>query len=196
MKILINLEEIIELDITVEQYYLLALIYFKRFDLLIKYTTKYGEFKFSDIEMLRERGLISYIEFKGDLSSITVTEKGRVFIHSMEVKNVEIAEREGGLLFQQLLDAYPKRTSNGRVLQAGYKTNRDKWMKIYFKNLKLSNTTHDQVLSAIKKETTTRTINKSVDFWSMLPTYINQGLWDAYVGVEEKKIEIYGSDFK
>jgi len=75
MKIVIDLDEIILNDITLEQYYLLTLIHFKRLDLLVQYTDKYGEFKVSDIELLKSRELVDFVEFKEDITSVSITEK-------------------------------------------------------------------------------------------------------------------------
>jgi len=82
MKIVIDLDEIILNDITLEQYYLLTLIHFKRLDLLVQYTDKYGEFKVSDIELLKSRELVDFVEFKEDITSVSITEKGKSIIHS------------------------------------------------------------------------------------------------------------------
>lgn len=93
MKIVIDLDEIIILDITLEQYYLLTLIHFKRLDLLVQYTDKYGEFKVSDVELLKSRELVDFVEFKGDITSVNITEKGKSIIHSFqEVENVKEAD--------------------------------------------------------------------------------------------------------
>lgn len=90
MKIVIDLDEIVLLDITLEQYYLLTLIHFKRLDLLVQYTDKYGNFKTSDIELLKCRELVDFVEFKGDITSVSITEKGKSIIHSFqEVENVK-----------------------------------------------------------------------------------------------------------
>lgn len=84
MKIVIDLNEIILNDITLEQYYLLTLIHFKRLDPLIQYTDKYGNFKTSDIELLKCRELVDFVEFKGDITSVSITEKGSSIIHKYE----------------------------------------------------------------------------------------------------------------
>jgi len=89
MKIIIDLDEITLNDITLEQYYLLNLIYFKRLDLLVQYTDKYGEFSVSDVETLKRRELVDFQEFKGDISSVKVTEKGKSIIHSFEENKKE-----------------------------------------------------------------------------------------------------------
>lgn len=90
MKIVIDLDEIILNDITLEQYYLLTLIHFKRLELLVQYTDKYGEFKVSCVELLKRKELIDFIEFKGDITSVSITEKGKSIIHSFqEVENVK-----------------------------------------------------------------------------------------------------------
>ena len=84
MKIVIDLDEIILNDITLEQYYLLTLIHFKRLDLLVQYTDKYGEFKVSCVELLKRKELIDFVEFKGDITSVSITEKGSSIIHKYE----------------------------------------------------------------------------------------------------------------
>lgn len=84
MKIVIDLDEIILNDITLEQYYLLTLIHFKRLDLLVQYTDKYENFKTSDIELLKCRELVDFVEFKGDITSVSITEKGSSIIHKYE----------------------------------------------------------------------------------------------------------------
>jgi hypothetical protein len=89
MKIIIDLDEIVLLDITLEQYYLLNLIHFKRLDLLVQYTDKYGEFSVSDVETLKRRELVDFEEFKGDISSVKVTEKGSSIIYSFKKENTE-----------------------------------------------------------------------------------------------------------
>ena len=93
MKIVIDLDEIVLNDITLEQYYLLNLIHFKRLDLLIQYTDKYGEFSTADIEWLKFKDLVHFQEFKGDITSLSITEKGKSIIHSFqEVENVKEAD--------------------------------------------------------------------------------------------------------
>ncbi len=93
MKIVIDLDEIILNDITLEQYYLLTLIHFKKLDLLVQYTDKYGEFKVSCVELLKRKELIEFVEFKGDITSVSITEKGKSIIHSFqEVENVKEAD--------------------------------------------------------------------------------------------------------
>jgi hypothetical protein len=89
MKIIIDLDEIILNDITLEQYYLLNLINFKRLDLLVQYTDKYGEFSTSDIEWLKFKDLVTFQEFKGDITSLLITEKGKSIIHSFEESKKE-----------------------------------------------------------------------------------------------------------
>jgi len=93
MKIIIDLDEIVLLDITLEQYYLLTLIHFKRLDLLVQYTDKFGEFSSSHIKWLKFKDLVDYLEFGGDITSLSITEKGKSVIHSFqEVENVKEAD--------------------------------------------------------------------------------------------------------
>jgi hypothetical protein len=211
MKILIDLDEVIELGITFEQYYLLSLLYFKRLDLLVQYTDHYGEFEVSDVETLKRKELVDFKEFKGDISSVSITEKGKTFVHELDkgvmfhdiplsnplltkLKSIPIISDEE---FEELCNTYPKKTGDGmRRLQANINAiSKDKHIKTYSKSLQTTKCTHKQVLEAIKQEKLYR-VGNNANFWSMLSTYINQGLWMGYIGKEEKPKEIYGSTFK
>lgn len=207
MKILVDLDEVIELGVTFEQYYLLSLLYFKRLDLLIQYTDHYGEFEVSDVETLKRKELVDFKEFKGDISSVSITDKGRTFVHELDHvskdvmlikhKTVQLTTLVSDEEFEELCNTYPKKTGDGmRRLQANINAiSKEKHIKTYGKSLQTTKCTHKQVLEAIKQEKLYR-VGNNANFWSMLSTYINQGLWMGYVGKEEKPKEIYGSNFK
>ena len=207
MKILVDLDEVIELGVTFEQYYLLSLLYFKRLDLLIQYTDHYGEFKVSDVETLKRKELVDFKEFKGDISSVTITEKGVRHVHELEkgvvkldipkAKAVQIENLVSDEEFEELCNTYPKKTGDGmRRLQANINAiSKEKHIKTYSKSLQTTKCTHKQVLEAIRQEKVCR-VGNNANFWNMLSTYINQGLWMGYVGKEEKPKNLYGSEFK
>ena len=207
MKILVDLDEVIELGVTFEQYYLLSLLYFKRLDLLIQYTDHYGEFKVSDVETLKRKELVDFKEFKGDISSVTITEKGVQHVHELEkgVVKLDIPKAKAAQIenlisdeeFEELCNTYPKKTGDGmRRLQANINAiSKEKHIKTYSKSLQTTKCNHKQVLEAIRQEKLYR-VGNNANFWSMLSTYINQGLWMGYIGKEEKPKEIYGSTFK
>lgn len=187
MKIIIDLDELIGLDITIEQYYFLSLLYFNRLDLLIQYTNKYGEFSIQDIETLKQKAFINYSEFKGDITALKVTDKGKAFMHSLEVVNHEEEMSLNEEQFDELCVSYPKKSNSGRQLQSGLKVNKIRWMKSYFKNLKVTKNTHQQVIQAVNNEIQHRRLSNSSEYFCMLSTYINGGKWDAYLG-ESKQI--------
>jgi len=200
MKIVIDLDEIILNDITLEQYYLLTLIHFKRLDLLIQYTDKYGEFKVSCVELLKRKELIDFVEFKGDITSVSITEKGSSIIHKYEevvkTKKVEIEDSNvsvNEMEFIELCGVYPTKTINGRRLQSNVNPiTKDKLKETYKKNLKKTGCTHSQVIDAIKLEKATR-LGDNAKFFNMLSTYINQGLWVGYIDKTPKQpTEQYG----
>lgn len=207
MKILVDLDEVIELGVTFEQYYLLSLLYFKRLDLLVQYTDHYGEFEVSDVETLKRKELVDFKEFKGDISSVSITDKGRTFVHELDHvskdvmlikhKTVQLTTLVSDEEFEELCNTYPKNTGDGmRRLQANINAiSKEKHIKTYGKSLQTTKCTHKQVLEAIKQEKLYR-VGNNANFWSMLSTYINQGLWMGYIGKEEKPKEIYGSTFK
>lgn len=207
MKILVDLDEVIELGVTFEQYYLLSLLYFKRLDLLVQYTDHYGEFEVSDVETLKRKELVDFKEFKGDISSVSITDKGRTFVHELDHvskdvmlikhKTVQLTTLVSDEEFEELCNTYPKKTGDGmRRLQANINAiSKEKHIKTYGKSLQTTKCTHKQVLEAIKQEKLYR-VGNNANFWSMLSTYINQGLWMGYIGKEEKPKEIYGSNFK
>ena len=207
MKILVDLDEVIELGVTFEQYYLLSLLYFKRLDLLVQYTDYYGEFEVSDVETLKRKELVDFKEFKGDISSVSITDKGKTFVHELDRvskdvmlikhKTVQIENLISDEEFEELCNTYPKKTGDGmRRLQANINAiSRERHIKTYSKSLQTTKCTHKQVLEAIKQEKLYR-VGNNANFWSMLSTYINQGLWMGYIGKEEKPKEIYGSNFK
>lgn len=207
MKILVDLDEVIELGVTFEQYYLLSLLYFKRLDLLVQYTDHYGEFEVSDVETLKRKELVDFKEFKGDISSVSITDKGRTFVHELDHvskdvmlikhKTVQLTTLVSDEEFEELCNTYPKKTGDGmRRLQANINAiSKEKHIKTYGKSLQTTKCTHKQVLEAIKQEKLYR-VGNNANFWSMLSTYINQGLWMGYIGKEEKPKEIYGSTFK
>ena len=121
MKIVIDLDEIILNDITLEQYYLLTLIHFKRLDLLIQYTDKYGEFKVSDIELLKRKELVDFVEFKGDITSVSITEKGNSIIHKYEevvkTKKVLIEDSSDTDAFcEEQYNKFPEKVKTGGYL--------------------------------------------------------------------------------
>lgn len=194
MKIVIDLDEIILNDITLDQYYLLTLIYFKKLDLLIQYTDKYGEFKISDIELLKRRELIDFVEFKGDITSVSITEKGSSIIHKYEevikTKKVQIEDFSvtvNEMEFIELCSTYPTKTINGRRLQSNINAvTKDKFKETYTKNLRKTKCTHSQVIDAIKLEKATR-LGDNAKFFNMLSTYINQGLWVGYIDKTPKQ---------
>ena len=198
---------LIELGVTFEQYYLLSLLYFKRLDLLVQYTDYYGEFEVSDVETLKRKELVDFKEFKGDISSVSITDKGKTFVHELDRvskdvmlikhKTVQIENLISDEEFEELCNTYPKKTGDGmRRLQANINAiSRERHIKTYSKSLQTTKCTHKQVLEAIKQEKLYR-VGNNANFWSMLSTYINQGLWMGYIGKEEKPKEIYGSNFK
>lgn len=193
--IIIDVEELIDTGITMEQYFILCTLSLNRVDLIVKYVHKYGEFKISDLESLKNKELINYNEFTNDITTIKLTDKGNSFIHIMKVENQIEKIQSNSMQFDELLELYPKKTPKGRALQAGYRLNREKWSKMYFANLKKSGFTHEQVIDAIKNEIKSRTINNTLEYLSMLPTYINQGKWDSYISTVVNPVQ-YGDDFK
>ena len=193
--IIIDVEELIDTGITMEQYFILCTLSLNRVDLIVKYVHKYGEFKISDLESLKNKELINYNEFTNDITTIKLTNKGNSFIHIMKVENQIEKIQSNSMQFDELLELYPKKTPKGRALQAGYRLNREKWSKMYFANLKKSGFTHEQVIDAVKNEIKSRTINNTLEYLSMLPTYINQGKWDSYISIVVNPVQ-YGDDFK
>ena len=204
MKILVDLDEVIELGVTFEQYYLLSLLYFKRLDLLVQYTDHYGEFEVSDVETLKRKELVDFKEFKGDISSVSITDKGRTFVHELDHvskdvmlikhKTVQLTTLVSDEEFEELCNTYPKKTGDGmRRLQANINAiSKEKHIKTYGKSLQTTKCTHKQVLEAIKQEKLYR-VGNNANFWSMLSTYINQGLWMGYIGKEgSSQISQYG----
>jgi hypothetical protein len=163
---------------------------------MVKYVGKYGSFKKTDLEALKNEDLIEYDNFTGNISDITVTDRGNRFVHSMQIENQIQKADMNEQQFNQLLELYPKKTPRGRALQAGYRVNKEKWMKMYFTNLKKSNCTHQQVLEAVNNEVRSRTISNTLEYLSMLPTYINQGKWDSYINTSVINPAQYGEDFK
>ncbi len=183
MKIIIDQDILEDKDITIEQYYFLALIHFNKLNSLIRYVEKFGEFKVSMIEDLKTKGFLKFQEFKGDISSLIVTDITRELIQSLEVSNqiveIDIKEKQ----FDEILNIYPKKTNNGRRLQSNVNgATKEKFMKIYFKNLLLTKCTHEQVVQAIKNEIASRKTNNSTDFFTMLSTYLNQASWMGFIG--------------
>lgn len=187
MKILLDLDSLEEHNITVEQYYFLALLNFKKLDILIRYTERFGEFSISSIEDLKTKGFLTYVEFKGDITSLIVTDKGKSIIESLKEENVEIKAEVKSAQFNELISLYPKKTPNNRKLQSNVAVGREKLMKSYFKNLVITKCTHEEVIKAVENEIKTRSSNNSANFFPMLSTYINQGLWMGYIGHETKQ---------
>ena len=161
-----------------------------------KVSVNYGVFiSKTNLESLKNKELINYNEFTNDITTIKLTDKGNSFIHIMKVENQIEKIQSNSMQFDELLELYPKKTPKGRALQAGYRLNREKWSKMYFANLKKSGFTHEQVIDAVKNEIKSRTINNTLEYLSMLPTYINQGKWDSYISTVVNPVQ-YGDDFK
>ena len=121
MKIVIDLDEIILNDISLEQYYLLTLIHFKRLDLLVQYTDKYGEFSTADVEWLKFKDLVNFQEFKGDITSLSITEKGSSIIYKYEevvkTKKVLIEDSSDINTFcEEQYNKFPEKVKTGGYL--------------------------------------------------------------------------------
>jgi len=95
--------------------------------------------------------------------------------------------------FAELLEAYPKKTPNGRRLHG----NKDNCKKKYNNLIKKNPELHPIILKCILAELEDRYIHNSTNYWKMLQTYINQKGWELYEDdiKDSGKEENYGDDF-
>lgn len=213
MRILVDLDEVIELGVTFEQYYLLSLLYFKRLDLLIQYTDHYGEFKVSDVETLKRKELVDFKEFKGDISSVSITDKGKTFVHEFEgvvktdildsfkakKKVVEESPEIDKFCEEQYLKFPEKIKTGGYLVRSGLTAFKVKLKKFISLNKSYSNEVVSKAfdLYVQEKRKTGWTYMKTASYFvskdneSVLASYCESALLSP-----DKPKEIYGSTFK
>jgi len=168
MILVLNTDTLINSSLTLEEVFLCLCVYYRDVDSLKVYVTNSS----TNIDINTANKLV-------DKGYLIKTRDVPTFddLYATELVNGLLNVATPDSMFDELIATYPSKTPNGRRLHGSKEINKGKYIKAIKKNLDL----HNLIIKAVKYEVEERTVNNSLDFLSMLATYINQKKWEEYL---------------
>ena len=166
----LDLEKLIEVNLSIEQFIFLTLLDEKKSDIYLAYTSKFQHIITSknQLEDLIKRGLLLMnIPDVYLFSNFKVTEKFHQLFFTDKAK-----------IIQDLKDVYPKQTPSG--IRKGLHADQAKWIPKYLSIVKNNLQLHELILNCIRYELEINQSNGQLEYLPMLSTYINKRRWETY----------------
>lgn len=167
----LDLEKLIEVNLTIEEFIFLSLIDAKKSDLYQQYTS---QFKTSilqnakQITSLLERELITQeIPNNYLFNNFKITEKF-----------YQLFMNDKTQIIKDIKDTYPKQTPSGK--RKGLQASQAKWIPKYLNIVKNNMKLHQLIIDCIKFEVADREANGQMEYMPLLSTYINERRWETY----------------
>lgn len=192
----INIDKLIKAKLPLEAYIILSCIYNEEQDKLYNYINNVSKTPLNTFEFLiKEKYIIS-----NGIKSVT-----NILI---EIENCELTDKfpkeflgitksKGTLIFdeafQQLRDHFPiKAGCSERRLQGNIEKCKNLYRIIIVKNGKLNDELHSVILQCINYEINLRTKARSLEYFKLMTTWLNQREWELYIDEVESIIKKEG----
>lgn len=169
--ITIDLEKLIDVELSLEQFVFLSLVDSKKPELYSAYTSRIKSNIITNptqITSLIERGLLIQ------------TVPNNFLFNNFKVTDqfYELFENDQSKIIKELKEAYPKQTPSGK--RKGLQADQAKWIPKYLNIVKNNNKLHKLILDCINFEVLDREANGQGEFMPMISTYINNRRWETY----------------
>jgi len=176
--ITLDLEKLIEVNLSIEEFIFLSLIDSKKPELYQNYTSNFKTSILSNLNQitsLLERGLITQELANNYLfNNFKTTDKF-----------YQLFMNDKAQIIKDIKDTYPKQTPSGK--RKGLQASQAKWIPKYLNIVKNNMKLHQLIIDCIKFEVADREANGQMEYMPLLSTYINEKRWETY---EEDVVEL------
>lgn len=167
----LDLEKLIEIGLSIEQFVFLSLIDENKPLLYEAYSKKFKNIIQSknQLQELLDRGILK-MEKSDDynFTNFKVTDEYH-----------KLFNNDKALIIQEIKEVYPKQTPSGQ--RKGLQADANKWIPKYLNTVKNNPQLHSLIVDCIKYEMHDRSLNNQAEFIPLLTTYINNARWEVYM---------------
>lgn len=188
----IDVDKLIEFKLPLDAWLILICLHNEEQDILKNYVTNVNKIPTKIFKDLINEGWLK-TSAKDDtftLDNISITDKfGKEILGISNVSGVTFAEA-----FEQLRDHYPSQAGKSeRRLKGNVARCKTLYQNIITKNGVIDEELHSMILQCINYEIKIRTKNRSLDYFQMLATWLQQRTWEVYLKDVEEEIKKNGS---
>ena len=167
----IDLEKLIEVELSIEQFVFLSLIDENKPLLYEAYSKKFKNIIQSKNQLteLIDKGILKMEKADNyDFANFKVTEAFHQLFNNDKAK-----------IIQEIKEVYPKQTPSGQ--RKGLQADSNKWIPKYLNIVKNNSQLHSLIIDCIKYEMHDRNLNNQAEYIPLLTTYINNARWEVYM---------------
>lgn len=194
----VDINRLIGLGLTIQEYMILYLMYNDNQDVLDSYMNNIEYITMNTLQSLADRGYLTYFEAGIDrdhLDYFKLTDKFKTEVLKVPKVDNNITFEEA---FEQLREHYPTKVIGPNRGVRRLQSDIDRCKKLY-KKIIIDNygdidiKKHQFILQCIDFEVIERKRGKNEAYWQLLPTYLNQRGWELVEEDVKKLIEKNGT---
>jgi len=180
----VNIDKLLKLKIPLEAYFILWCIYNEEVDALANYINNNKSIPINIYELLSNDNWLIFTGETNDLNNVELTDKfAKEFLGIINYNGTLTFDDA----FQQLRDHFPIKAGNSeRRLQGNPEKCKNLYKSIIIKNGRIDEALHSLILQCVNYEINLRTKAKSLEYFKLMTTWLNQREWELYkLEVEE-----------
>jgi len=187
----VNVDKLIEFNLPLDGFFILYCLHNEETGMLQNYVTNISKIPTKVFKQLISEGWLETTA-KDDtftLTNISLTDKfSKEILGIVDVSGISFAEA-----FEQLRDHYPtKAGKTERRLQGNVARCKTLYQNAITKNGVVNEELHSLILQCINYEIKSRTKDRSLDYFQMLATWLQQKTWEVYLKDVEEEIKKNG----
>ena len=186
----IDIEKMMNFKLSAEGVFILDCLYNDNADVLEVYVKNIRKIRLEVFTSLEKEGWLTNSTDTNVFTrpSIELTDKYQVEYLAIP-KEKEVTFEEA---FIELRGKYPVKTESKRRLQGNVDKCKVLYKKVIYQGGRVNYKLHTKILSCIQLEINERVKNKSMEYFQMLVTWLNQKNWDLYMEDVEEALETTG----
>lgn len=178
--------------INLYSYFILYCLYYEEEELLTQYCLKIDRIDTNNFTSLIKEGYLEKVKDEKviTLEDLVLTDKFKTEVLKVsDTKNITFDQA-----FEQLREHYPSKAGNSeRRLQGDVERCKRLYQNIIVKNGKMDESLHSVILQCINFEINLRTKNRSLEYFQMLATWLQQKTYTLYIDDVERIIKNKGT---